>query len=177
MKEKFPISNFQFSIFLRGLPRKSALATQQRGSFREQVSYVRGQSLFEVVFAVGIAALILVGITSLSATSVRNSSFSKNNAGATKYAQEASEWLREQRDTNWNSFYAQASGSTKNLGTLSWPPGGSCNIPPDNFFCRKVTLSIVPLTTNTIEAVVEVERSDEQGLHSARTITRYTNWR
>ena len=60
-----------------------------------------GQSLFEVVFAVAIAAMILVGIVSLATTSTRNSIFSRNNSQATKYAQEVVEWLREERDKDW----------------------------------------------------------------------------
>ena len=42
-----------------------------------------GQSLFEVVFAIAVVAIIISGVVALSATTVRNSSFSRNNALAT----------------------------------------------------------------------------------------------
>src|SRR3990167_5086879 len=139
---------------------------------RIKLSNTRGQSMFEVIFAIAIAALILVGVTSLAATSVRNSSFSKSNALATKYAQEAVEWLRQERDTNWSQFSARASGSTISLGTIgTW--GGSCIISGTEF-CRKVTLS--GIATDTIEATVEVSWSDNQVSHESRNITRFTNW-
>ena len=37
--------------------------------------YLRGQSLFEVMFAIGIAALVLIAIVSLSTRAVKTSDF------------------------------------------------------------------------------------------------------
>ena len=45
-----------------------------------------GQSLFEIMFAVAIAALITTGIVVLSTDSVKNSSFSKDKTVASKLA-------------------------------------------------------------------------------------------
>ena len=133
----------------------------------------RAQSMFEVIFAIAVAALILVGITSLAATSVKNSSFSTNNAVATKYAQEAVEWLREERDNNWNTFAANATGTEICLGSSPPSWGGSCKIPNAGLE-RKVTLTTIP--SGAIEAVVVVSWVDNQGVHSARSVTRFTNW-
>lgn len=134
-----------------------------------------GQSLFEVIVGLGITALILVGAMSLSTASVRNSDFARNDSVATKFAQEGIEYVREQRDTNWPSFYGQATGSPKNLGNLSWPPGGTCNIPSATIFCRTVTLSQV--TSATVDVLVIVSWSDGQGTHNVRSATTFTNWR
>lgn len=56
-----------------------------------------GQSLFEVMFALSVAAMILVAVVALVATSIRNSTFSKNKALANKYASELSEWLKKEK--------------------------------------------------------------------------------
>ncbi len=140
----------------------------------KQIIY-NGQSLFEVVFAIGIAALVLVGVMSLSTTSLRNSIFSKNNTLATKYAQEGTEWIREQRDTNWTTFYPVANGATRNMGSLSWPPSGSCNIPNDTTFCR--TVKLTSLGSDTVSALLLVTWTDGQGTHSVHSATTYTKWR
>ena len=140
---------------------------------------VRGQSLFEVIIAVGLSALILSGVVSLAATSVRNSSFTRNNAQATKYAQEAMEWLRGQRDSGWTnlSSHSDASGLFSCLNTL--PPstwGSVCSgTITDTIFVRDVTLTLV--NSSRIDALVNVSWTDAQGTHNVESQTRFTNWR
>ena len=60
----------------------------------------KGQSLFEAVVALAISALIIVAVVALVASSIRNASFSRNVTLASRYAQQATEWLRGQRDAN-----------------------------------------------------------------------------
>ncbi|MDQ3098433.1 MAG: hypothetical protein M3Q44_01685 [bacterium] len=71
-----------------------------------------GQSLVEVVIALGIAVIIVIAFTNATITSVRNSQFSKNQNLATKYAQESLELIRAVRDQN-------TSGSVTDGGSLS----------------------------------------------------------
>lgn len=59
-----------------------------------------GQSLVEVVIALGIAVIIVIAFTNATITSVRNSQYSKNQNLATKYAQESIELIRAIRDQN-----------------------------------------------------------------------------
>jgi type II secretory pathway pseudopilin PulG len=139
---------------------------------------VIGQSLLEVVVAVGISALILVAVASLAAGSVRTSSYNRNNAQATKYAQEALEWLRTQRDEDWDTFasYSSTSGVTTNLCTSpisAW--GGTC--PIANIFFRSTTLTMDASNSDIIDAVVSVTWTDSQGVHEVRSATKFTNWR
>lgn len=147
-----------------------------------------GQSLFEVIFAVGIAALILLAVVSLASTSVRNASFARNDSIATKYAQEAGEWLRQQRDLNWSNLITNSSTTPKCLGNLNWSSG--CTIGTTTFSrtiefaCFQYT-SPPPLFTsracgdlsvNTVDILVIVSWTDAQGTHNVRNQTRFTNW-
>ena len=50
-----------------------------------------GQTLVEVVLAVAVASLILVGLTRATTEALRNAQFAKNQSLATQYAQEAME--------------------------------------------------------------------------------------
>lgn len=149
----------------------------------------RGQSLFEVVVAIGLSALILTGVASLAAGSVRNSSFSRNNAQATKFAQDQIEWLRGRRDAGWNAFTPSLNSGCS--GTFSL--GGNCPI-TGTMFTRTATFtcsffnagtggtSIVGCgsggdSINIVDVAVAVNWSDAQGTHSVRSNTRFTNWR
>jgi type II secretory pathway pseudopilin PulG len=149
----------------------------------------KGQSLFEVVVAVGISAMILIAVASLAAGSVRNSSFSRNNAQATKFAQEEIEWLRGQRDAGWDGFIGNiASGGC--FGSFSW--GGSCVINTTftrsaSFVCSFLNINLPPPTVvscgvggpniNIVDATVIVSWSDAQGSHQVQSTTRFTDWR
>jgi len=105
-----------------------------------------GQSLFEVVVAIGVAAVIVVALVSLVTRSIRNATFSKNKSLAASYAQEASEWLRGERDNNLIVFLQKsATGLTYCLPTADWPVSaggcGSANFIQDTQFLRSVTFS------------------------------------
>jgi Tfp pilus assembly protein PilV len=145
-----------------------------------------GQSLFEVIVAIGVAALILVGAISLSTTSVRNSTFSKNDAVATKYSQEGAEWLREQRDTIWGDLKTMT-GKTC-LGTLS--PSATCPI-PNTIYSRGISFqcfiydpstdtttsaSCANTSVNLVEATVSTSWTDSQGTHKVDSVTNLTRW-
>ena len=126
--------------------------------------------MYEVVFAIGIAAIIITGVLVVSTTSVRNSTYSRNNAQATKYAQEAMEWLRSERDAG-GSVFSRHSGAC-NIGSLGWGACGNCVI-TGTIFCRRVTLTV---GVDTIDAVVEVSWDDSQGNHTVKSVTKFTNW-
>lgn len=106
-----------------------------------------GQSLLEAVVGTALVTIVLTALVSALNYSLSNTQNSRTRALATKYAQEAVEWLREERDQNWFTFYSQRAtdGSRtyciQNIGT--WPGSGPCGsnsyIPGTNLR-REVTL-------------------------------------
>lgn len=142
---------------------------------------ISGQSLFEVVVALAIAGVVLVSIVALTTSSIRNSTFSKNNAQASRYSQEAMEWLRGQRDNDWASFANRSfSGvnTTYCLSSLSWPASdGGCGSTTisGTVFVREVELTTPSLSS--INATVRVSWTDSQGTHTVTNQTLFTNWR
>jgi Tfp pilus assembly protein PilV len=134
-----------------------------------------GQSLFEVLFAVGISALILISVISLSTQSVRTGDFSKNNASATKYAQEAIEWVRQQRDIlGWDAIRSRV-GPERAFGVLDL--SGSENPIPGTIFNRYLTMSYYGSGTDTVLVEVKVTWADGAGTHEVKNSTKLTNWR
>lgn len=140
-----------------------------------------GQSLFEVVVALAITGLLIVSIVSLVSNSIRNATFSKNKSVAATYAQEATEWLRGQRDNNITTFETNALTSMWCLRTLSWDLAGGCLDSyqiPGTPFTREVTFTVSTVNGKTlIQADVIVFWEDSQGIHQIDNSTDFTDWR
>jgi Tfp pilus assembly protein PilV len=156
-----------------------------------------GQSLFEVIFAMGLVSIILIAIVALSTGSIRNSTYSKNNVVVTQEAQTGTEWLRSERDKCWvtqtspacTGFITRssASGTTWCLNNLNWSSPGACSTSSyitGTLYQRQVVLTSkdnFPSTPDgvidTVEAVVVVTWVDSQGTHEVRNQTSYTDWR
>lgn len=141
----------------------------------------KGQSLFEVVLALALSTLIIVALVSLVANSIKNSTYSRNKTYATHYTQEASEWLRGQRDGDWDVFSANilclVPPHVQCLDTLVL---GNCGICDDtefigNIFKREVIFSDIEADSVTVE--VKTYWTDSQGIHEVRSNTILTDWR
>lgn len=66
-----------------------------------------GQSLIEVIFAVGAAGIILTAIASTVLTSLGATNQSKNQNLASQYAQEGMDIIRNMRDADYGAFLAK----------------------------------------------------------------------
>lgn len=140
-----------------------------------------GQSFFEVVIALGITALVLVAIVVPATVSIKNSNLSQNKARATRHVQEALEWLRGERDTDWDTFAGNAATSTWCLSALSWTSPstvGTCtqtNKINGTIFTREVDFGFID--SATYEVTVKVMWTDTAGLKEVRSSTYLTDWR
>lgn len=139
------------------------------------MKFQKGQSLFEVVLALGVMTAIMVGIVSLAAGAIKNSIFSKNKTLAARYAQEATEWLRRERDTDFTLFAAHSPGTYCFENLNGWPAGtcGSSDNITGTILYREIILS----GASTITAEVKVYWTDAQGVHEVRSVTYFTDWR
>jgi Tfp pilus assembly protein PilV len=144
----------------------------------------RGQSLFELVVAIAISALIIVAIVSLTTNSIQNSNFSKNKALAATYAQQATEWLRGQRDKDVAAFILSATTSAWCLQNLAFTtpaanPVTECSGKIANsIFSRWVTFSVnVQGGKTVVEADVVVAWTDAQGVHEVISATNLADLR
>lgn len=144
----------------------------------------KGQSLFELVVAIGISALVIVVLVSLTSNALQNAAFAKNETLAGNYAQEATEWLRGQRDNNTTVFETNVSSSfgvAKCFNTLSWSGTGECGTGETitgTPFVRQITFTLLDNPTKTIvEADVTVSWTDSKGLHEVANATDFSDWR
>ncbi len=148
----------------------------------------KGQSLFELVVAIGISALIIVVLVSLTSNALQNASFAKNESLAGTYAQEATEWLRGQRDANTSVFETNVSSSfdvVRCFNTLNWSGVGPCGADETitgTPFVRQITFTskntvVGGVTKTIVGADVTVSWTDSKGLHEVTNATDFADWR
>lgn len=151
------------------------------GAAKRQDPTERGQSLFELVVAIAVSAMVITAVTSLASNSIRNSTFSKNKSLAATYAQQATEWLRGQRDNDINTFVAHAVTPTWCLSDLNWNTPGNCGadqVITGTLFSRQATFTVTTQNgKDVIEADVIVSWSDSQGMHEVTSATNLVDWR
>lgn len=143
----------------------------------------KGQSMFELLVAVFVIAISLVAILGLVTGAIGNTTFSKERTQANKFTQEAVEWLRSERDSNWLTFKNKggADGNKYCLPNLMyWPTAttGTCGaFIPNTNFTREAILTYSSSDPDIVEARVITSWSDSSGKHDSTVITYFTNWR
>ncbi len=143
----------------------------------------KGQSMFEVVIAIFIIAMITVGIVSVSTNSLSNSIFSRNKTLAGKYSQEAIEWIRSEREKNPIGFitYSATAVYCLDSATISLTNTGSCSaaeIIAGTLFKRELNFSTSDVSgKNIIEATVITSWNDSKGYHEAKSVTNFSDIR
>lgn len=137
-----------------------------------------GQTIVELLVALGIATLVIIALVSLATTSLSNVTFSRTQGEATRFARDGMEWLRSERDKDWEAF-AERAGNTWCLSSLSWPAGaGTCSqsltVAGTNLR-REATLASTSDTK--LDAYVRVYWTDSKGDHETRLNSSFTKWR
>lgn len=139
-----------------------------------------GQSLFEVVISLAVITTIVVALIILASNSIRNTTASRNRTLATRHSQEAMEWLRGERDDDWETFAFQALTPSYCLPELSWGTAivGSCgDTDTVGTTGLKREVAFTTVDSANIQAEIIVFWEDAQGLHEVRVATNLTDWR
>lgn len=137
---------------------------------------IKGQSLFEVLLALFIITLIIVAVVILSTISISNSIFSKNKTLASKYTQEAVEWLRSEKESDIDLFFANSAG-TYCLDQLSFSNTGTCGqleIIPSTVFTREM---LFDKNASLVNVVVTTSWTDSKGIHEVSSSTDFIDKR
>lgn len=127
----------------------------------------KGQSLVEVVVAVGASSILLVSLLSLISLSLRNSRLAKDRARAVALGQEGVELMRSLRDYNWSEFLSLANGNLYNLPetwTVETGLVDACLAQKQiyNFFWRCVSLSMTSPTQIEVNVAVTWKEGSQE---------------
>jgi Tfp pilus assembly protein PilV len=133
-----------------------------------------GQSLFEVILALAVSAMILTGIVTLTSKSVSTSTISKNKSQANKYASEAMEYLRKEKEfQGWDVFSTTiGAGGDWCMSTLSLTDPVACSSSANPYITDTIfqrSLNVSDLTGKSMNIKIKVSWTDEKGLHETYT--------
>jgi Tfp pilus assembly protein PilV len=159
----------------------------------------KGQTILEIVISLSVLALVLGGLVVVIINSLKNSQFSKNQAQATKLAQEGLETIRSMKSNEncyvvygGTNYYWTTSPSTGKssiwsgtAGTVLSPTSkyslnlASCSLtaptsPPQlisNTFTRTINLDQDSGLTTRIKVTSAVSWNDISGSHQSKLVT------
>lgn len=124
-----------------------------------------GQTLVEMIVALGILVLVVLALVRVTITATHNAQFARSQAQATKYAQEGIEEMRAYRNQNsWQDFVDKC--------------GLILEDPPDPLFSLTTVCDCPTFNgRDTCSVTVTVSWTDSRGTHQSELTTRFTNWR
>lgn len=148
----------------------------------------RGQTMIEVVVAVGVAVMLCVSLITTSLVTQRTARSARNNTQATNLAQEYVEKLRIMRDRlGFDTLYPMISDTSLNCMTINdsgdastWTlvsctdPGSSTILDSKTTFWRKIDFT--NKTINKINFDVYVVWDDSSGRQTVRSQGILTKW-
>lgn len=120
----------------------------------------QGQSIIEVVVALSLVVLVILGLVKVSVNSINNTAFARDQRAATQYAQEGLESARQCKEENEIAFWS-----------LSCP---ELTAPSDTKFTRQITYT--QIEEGKIQVEVVVSWTDSKGQHESNLTTYLTKW-
>lgn len=143
-------------------------------------TYQSGQTLLELVIAVGVVAVVITALISAVTASLRYSQATRLRSRGVKYAQEAIELTRKLRDTGaWDAFMAYSDGDGSwcldELGVWTDDDGsGTCPISGVSNFWRNVRFV---WSDPTMEVTARVSWADRSTPTTVELKTNFTQWK
>lgn len=133
---------------------------------------IKAFSLIEVLVFVTILSLLFVSAASITTYLLRTSKFNENKILATHYAEEGLEWVKSDKEDDWNKFTSLDSsagtGTTYCIITLDWYAPGACSgtyfLGTPNIFLREVLLTNEgsnPVNQTEVQVTVYWEEGDK----------------
>ena len=141
----------------------------------------KGFTMMEVLIFVSILSLFFVTAAAITTASLRNLKIQEHKILATRYAEELLEWLRGEKEADWNQFILKASLSycfnTSPINT--WPSSGTCSTYSlDNLFKREANLTSQTLggATQQVNVSITVEWQETGNTYQVPINTVFTVW-
>jgi len=147
----------------------------------------RGFSIIEVLIFVSILSIFFVVATSVTIASLRNMKINEHKILAARYAEEAVEWLRDQKEADWKSFLTRASGVNWCFAetpiNTGWTLQRTCNSSDylivnsvTSTFKRNVTLNSIGNPVSQVNINVTVSWQELGNTYQVPVKTVFTLW-
>ena len=146
-----------------------------------------GQALIEVITALAVIIVVIGAVIALSLAGLKNSQFSRNQATATKLAQQLTEQVRAVRDRQgWTTFVVDyAVNNCYEIDSTNWVlinQDLTCTAKQLAGEFRQFSQTIkledatAVATADGRKVTIKVNWSDSSGEHSSQQVTLLTRW-
>jgi Tfp pilus assembly protein PilV len=140
----------------------------------------RGQSLIEVVVAVGVMSLLMVALLTTVTLAVKNSRLAKDRVQAVSLANEGVELMRAYRDYDYDEFFSVARIDQYDL-PYSWvvEDGLSSDCVVTEYVIRdsfRRCVGITSVDASSVDVEVTVDWQEGSRVHQVLQSTRLTQW-
>lgn len=140
----------------------------------------QGQSLIELIVALGMMSLLLVGLLALVSLSVRNSRLAQTQARAVALAQGGVELIRAWRDYSWTDLTAAVRSQAYELPE-NWivETGLTADCVPDNYVIANILSRCVQLSLESVDSLavtVTVYWQEGGQVRTSQQLARLTKW-
>mgnify|MGYP000887159775 CR=1 FL=1 len=141
-----------------------------------------GQTLLELVIALGVVAVVITALVSAVTASLRYSQATRFRSRAVKFAQEGVELTRKVRDEQpWSTFFAYTGGDGRWCLDASgvWTDddgNGTCPLAAGDNFWRSVHFSWDD-TEDIMIVTVRVSWGDRSTPSTVELVTHFTEWK
>lgn len=134
-----------------------------------------GQSLAELVVALGVTVVMIAGLMVGITAAMRTTEVARKRSQAVEYAQQGMELARQLRDNDWNTFRARTG-----LWCLDqngdWSQPLTCPVNLQDNFTRQVSFSW-NATAQRMEVTTTVSWNDGAATHQSELTTYFTQWK
>lgn len=122
-------------------------------------------SLIEVLVFTTVLGLFFVAAISVTTFNLKNMKIQEHKILAARYAEEAVEWLKQEKEDDWSDFVTHTGPYCLNSNSLSWPISVSCSpsaysLGTPAFFKRELSITGSGSPVDKVETTVTVSWQD-----------------
>lgn len=146
----------------------------------------KGMGLIEVIIAIFVSTVVIAGVAAFSVNAIAVSLYSKNKSSASKYAQEAIEWLKGEKEKDTKVFLTTIALNDARycISQLNFSKSGYCSqaenqdLISGTIYKREVFFTTQILGSSTLASVtVKVFWDDGKGRHESILSTDFADTR
>ncbi len=119
-------------------------------------------SLIEVLVFITVFSIFFIAGLSISLYSLNTLKLAEHKLLANYYAQEGIEWIKKEKELNWNNFINKATTNGKKycLNQLNWIAGECSGFHLNNFYKRDVLLTLINDSVNVNLTIYWLEKNN-----------------
>lgn len=120
-------------------------------------------SLVEVLVFIAVLGLFFVAALSVATFNLKNMKIQEHKILATRYAEEAVEWVKQEKEDDWSVFIIRGSliGITYCLNSLNWSNlPNPCDYSLGTIYKRELVIKNSGLPVNQVETTITVYWQD-----------------